>query len=201
MSELESAFMDLVRPCWRRLLLVARNYTGSAGDARDLVQEALLRAWRNYAPGGPRFYREGWLFVILRNVAAEWARTARRRIRLEPITEGELTELVASDLAAPLELLPSFSAEAFREFLDAKVASALDSLEPAYREMIVLSAIGELDYREIAEATQCPLGTVMSRMARARRALRERLAGFAKAEGWKTEPPPGGALCDRPEQT
>ena len=57
MSETETAFLLLVRPCWRRLHLVARHYTGSAGDARDLVQETLLRAWTGYDPSEDRSYR------------------------------------------------------------------------------------------------------------------------------------------------
>lgn len=181
MSEVEAAFLRLVRPCWRRLHLVARQYARSAEDARDLVQETLLRAWAGYNPGEDRSYREGWLFVIQRRVAVEWARRADRRVTLEPIEHDELTELVGTDLSAPLEPMQSLSEASFREFLDQRVVVAFDSLEPVYREVVLLSVVAGLDYREIAEVLACPLGTVMSRMARARRALRERLADPLKA--------------------
>ena len=185
MSETETAFLRLVRPCWRRLQVVARRYAAGADDARDLVQETLLRAWKAYSPSEDCSYREGWLFVIQRRVAAEWARHASRRVTLAPVEHEELTELVGSELSEPLEALPSSTEEQFREFLDQRVAAAFDSLEPAYREVVLLSVAADLNYREIAEIIGCPLGTVMSRMARARRALRERLASVAKVKGWK----------------
>ncbi|GJQ25984.1 MAG: hypothetical protein HBSAPP02_10160 [Phycisphaerae bacterium] len=70
----------------------------------------------------------------------------------------------------------------FREFLDDRVAAALDTLEPPYREVVVLSVAGGLNYREIGDVLECPIGTVMSRMARARRALREQLADYAATQ-------------------
>lgn len=184
MTETEAAFLRLVRPCWRRLQLVARHYAASAEDARDLVQETLLRAWGAYNPNGDRSYREGWLFVIQRRVAAEWARTAGRRVKLILVEHDELTDLVGSELSEPFESLPTTTEEQFRELLDQNVVNAFDSLEPSYREVVLLSVAAELSYREIAEVLGCPLGTVMSRMGRARRALREKLAGALKAKGW-----------------
>ena len=168
MSETETAFLRLVRPCWRRLHVAARHYVGSAGDARDLVQETLLRAWSGFQPGEDRSYREGWLFVIQRRVAAEWARRSGRRVTLAPVEHEELTELVGAELSGPLQALPSSTEEQFREFLDKGVVKAFDSLEPVYREVVLLSVAADLSYREIAEVLECPLGTVMSRMARAR---------------------------------
>ena len=71
------------------------------------------------------------------------------------------------------------SEAAFRELLDDRLTRALDALAPAFREVVILSVAGDLTYREIARVLDCPVGTVMSRMARARRALRERLADVA----------------------
>lgn len=187
MTEAETAFLRLVRPCWRRLHLVGRQYARSAEDTRDLVQETLLRAWSAYNPAEDRSYREGWLFVIQRRVALEWARQAERHLRLEPLEHDELTELAGSDVSEPLEALPSLSEEQFREFLDRSVVAAFDALEPAYREVMLLSVAADLDYREIAQVLGCPLGTVMSRMARARRAMRERLAHPINATRGKPE--------------
>ncbi len=189
MIEVEAAFLRFVRPCWRRLHLVARHYAASADDARDLVQETLLRAWAAFSPSEERAYREGWLFVIQRNLAAEWARQARRRIKLVPVEQNELTELAGTELSEPFESLPSTTEDQFRELLDQKVVEAFDSLEPSYREVVLLSVAAELSYREIAEVLACPLGTVMSRMGRARRDLRQKLAGALKAKGWKSNTP------------
>jgi len=178
-SDLAPSFLDYVRPLWRRLHAAARQYVPSEQDAGDLVQEALLRAWRNYAPADERTYRGAWLFVILRNVALEWHRTARRRVSLVPVTDAELTELAPSDPTEPLAPLPAMDEDQFRDLLDERIAAALDALAPPFREVIVLSVAADLSYREIGRVLDCPVGTVMSRMARARRALRERLAEFA----------------------
>lgn len=174
-------FLSYVRPHWQRLHVVARQYVHEDQTAADLVQETLLRAWRSFSPAEASAYRRAWLFVILRNVAWERARNDQRRPRVTSMSEAELTELAAPDPAEPFCPLPNLSEAAFREFLDDRIAAALDALEPSFREVLVLSVAGDLSYREIAEALDCPLGTVMSRMARARRALRERLAEFAAA--------------------
>ena len=71
--------------------------------------------------------------------------------------------------------------------VEASGQAALDALEPSFREVVVLSVVGDLTYREVAQVLDCPMGTVMSRMARARRALRERLADYARAKGWAVE--------------
>ncbi|MCH8241923.1 MAG: sigma-70 family RNA polymerase sigma factor, partial [Planctomycetes bacterium] len=84
----------------------------------------------------------------------------------------------------PFSPLPSFDECRFREFLDDRLVEALDRLEPAFREIVMLSAAGDLSYREIAQVLDCPVGTVMSRMARARRSLREALSSFATQAGW-----------------
>ncbi len=166
---------------------IARRYAANAEDARDLVQETLVRAWRSFSPAEERIYNRAWLFVIMRSVVVDWQRTARRRIKLVLAPESELTELAPADLTEPFCPFPAMSEDRFREFLDTRVAAALDALEPSFREVVILSVAGDLNYREIAEVLDCPVGTVMSRMARARRALRESLAAFAKDAGWVKE--------------
>lgn len=181
MTPLADTFMAFVSPHAQRLYALARQYGRTPEDAADLLQETLLRAWRSFSPTQEAAYRRAWLVVILRNIAAEWHRTARRRIRLVQAAETELTEMTAADLSEPFAPFPSMDEERFREFLDDRLVVAMDSLEPAYREVIVLSVAGGLSYREIGDVLDCPLGTVMSRMARARRALRERLSAHATA--------------------
>jgi len=189
MADTRDHFSRFVRVCWRRLHLVAQKYAGSGEDADDLVQETLRRAWENFKPDEGHHYRPGWLFVILRHVAIDMARSERVRIRLFPVDHNELTELFEGELSEPFAPLPSLTEGQFREFLDDNVASALDALEPHHREVILLSVLGELNYREISDVLECPVGTVMSRMARARRALRERLGEYARASGWSVENP------------
>jgi RNA polymerase sigma-70 factor (ECF subfamily) len=168
-----------VEPLLQRLHAVACHHARSQADARDLVQETMLRAWRGFSKADGRTHRAAWLFVILRNVAIDWRREAAFRLQQIPLPVSEITELVAPDLSDPLAAFPSMREAEFCELLDQRLAQAVKALDPHYREVLVLSVAGGLGYREIAEALDCPLGTVMSRMARARRALRDRLSAFA----------------------
>ena len=171
-------FLSHVRHHGRRLYVAAQQYV-SAGDAHDLVQETLLRAWKNFSVTDERTFSRAWLFVILRNIAREWHRTSKRRVRIVPHSPTELTEFASLELNEPFAQLPSMNEVQFYEFLDDRLVATLEELDPANREVVVLSVAGGLNYREIGEVLDCPMGTVMSRMARARRALRERLAEFA----------------------
>ncbi|MCP4247666.1 MAG: sigma-70 family RNA polymerase sigma factor [bacterium] len=182
MTDLADTFLVHVRPHWCGLHRVARRYAGGESEACDLVQEALLRAWRSFSAADQRTYRRSWFFVILRNVGLEWQRSRRsrsRRIKMLPLSDRELTDLAGPEPTEPLADLPGMSEAQFTDFLDQRIVAAIDDLEPVFREVLLLSVAGELTYREIAEVLDCPVGTVMSRMARARRSLRERLADFA----------------------
>jgi RNA polymerase sigma-70 factor (ECF subfamily) len=181
MDEAAKSFLRYVRPLETRLSLVAQRYVARREDARDLVQETLLRAWRDFSPSEGRTYRAAWLFVIMRNVVFDWQRTARRRIRTVLVPDSDLTELAPPDPSEPFAPLPAMDEASFREFLDETIVAAFDKLPPAFREVVVLSVAGGLNYREIAEVLDRPVGTVMSGMARARRALREALADFTKS--------------------
>lgn len=180
MNSLAEAFEAFVTSHLQRLSALARQYAQTPADAVDLVQETLLRAWRDFSPAQEAAYRRGWLVVILRNIAVDWSRAERRRIRVVPLDEAELTEVISTDSSEPFATLPAMNEEQFREFLDDRLASALDALPPVFREVIVLSVAADLNYREIGEVLDCPIGTVMSRMGRARRLLREQLADHAR---------------------
>ncbi len=92
-------FLAAVRDHGRRLRAVARQYGRTEADADDLVQETLLRAWRNFDPTAGRPCAIGWFVVILRNVAREWGRSAAARVRLTCVGESGLTD-VAGDVGA-----------------------------------------------------------------------------------------------------
>lgn len=105
-----------------------------------------------------------WMFTILRN---HWHNQARHR-RID-------AELEASSEVATLETPESIVS---RRFLQSEVRDALDALPPAYREVIVLREMEDLSYREIAALLDCPVGTVMSRLARGRMQLRRMFLGM-----------------------
>ncbi len=172
-------FMQYIRPHWKVLHIVARKYTVSEADVSDLVQETLLKAWKSFSSTEEREYCRAWLFVIMRNIALDWQKRNKHRIKLYLVAHSELTEIAASDLNEPLCQMPMMDEERFLQFVDDHIIAALDAIDPAFREVIILSAAGGLKYIEIAQVLDCPMGTVMSRMARARKKLRERLADFA----------------------
>ncbi len=172
-------FMQYIQPHWRVLHIVARQYAVSQADSSDLVQETLLKAWKSFSSAEEKEYRRAWLFVIMRNVALDWQKMSKHRIKFSFVPHSELTEIAASDLNEPFCQMPVMDEEWFLQFVDDRIVAALDAIDPAFREVIILSAAGGLKYSEIAQVLDCPMGTVMSRMARARRRLREYLADFA----------------------
>lgn len=144
----------------------ARWLSSTPGHADDVVQEAMLRAFRGF--GGfrgddPR----AWLFAIVRNCHAT-ALTQQRRRAAEPLPDE------SGDDGVPFEA-PDAGPEldALRRDAHRTVDRLLAALPEAYREVLVLRELEELDYRDIATVAGIPIGTVMSRLARARAALRQ----------------------------
>jgi RNA polymerase sigma-70 factor (ECF subfamily) len=153
-------FAAVVLPHLDDAYALARWLSGSSADAEDIVQEACLRALRGldrYAGGSAR----AWLLAITRNTTFTWL--ARNRPKALLITE-DIETLAPADRATPEEALIA-KADA------AAIALAIGALPPPFKETLVLRDINGLSYREIAEITGVPLGTVMSRLARARSLL------------------------------
>ena len=147
---------------------LARWLVGRDGDAQDVVQEAYLRALRSiatYRGGGTR----GWILAIVRNTCFDWLRKAKA-LGGEEADADQQDMAAACDDAEPSHILQR--AEDVRE-----VRRAVDALPPEFRQVVVLREMEGLSYKEIAAATGVPIGTVMSRLARARRRLARLLSG------------------------
>lgn len=134
-------------------------------EAEDLVQETLAKALRAFDTFEPETNFKAWIFRILRNtfLTSRAAMASSRTVFLEDHPDANVLE----DAAATPEMMVIQL-----DNLDA-LRKALDQLSPPFREVILLCDLEELKYREIAEILELPIGTVMSRLARARRALRE----------------------------
>ncbi len=148
---------------------LARWLTGNATDAEDVTQEACMRALRalERAPvANPR----AWLLTITRNTAFTWL--ARNRPKSVVLTDDPESVAAASDMetAAPDAALIA-AADA------AALEKALAGLPLPFREVLVMREMNGLSYREIAEAVDVPIGTIMSRLARARRLMLAALKG------------------------
>ncbi len=141
---------------------LARWLTGNATDAEDVVQEACLRALKAL-DGALVENPRAWLLAIVRNTTFTWL--ARNRPHALVLTGGEdeARAQQVEDVASPTP------EEALIEKSDREsVAAAIEALPLVFKETLVMREINGLSYREIGEATGAPIGTVMSRLARAR---------------------------------
>ncbi len=158
-------FEKTIVPHLQAAYALARRLTRDPHDAEDAVQEACLRALRYFGSFQGTDAR-AWLLTIVRN----WCITLQRRRRADTLTPFD--ELIHSDEASSD---PSDVA-AGRAFLRASLEDALRRLPREYRDVIILRELRELSYREIGELVGAPIGTVMSRLFRARQRLRQELA-------------------------
>jgi RNA polymerase sigma-70 factor (ECF subfamily) len=148
---------------------LARYLLRNPADAEDAAQECYLRAYRHFDTfrGGPI---KPWLLAILRNVCrAEFAR--RSALSLVQSSEPEQSQIASDNLWG--ERVDSPESVALRQFDTATIQRLIAQLPEVFREVIVLREINDLSYREIADVVGAPMGTVMSRLARARTLLRE----------------------------
>jgi RNA polymerase sigma-70 factor, ECF subfamily len=166
--ETAAQFKELALPLLDDVYSLARYLLGSAADADDAVQECYLRAFRHFNTyHGPAI--KPWLFAILRNVCnAEFARRSKARLRN---TEADAETL---ECTAPLwqEVQDTPETVLLRKLDAATIRRFVAALPTQFREAIVLHEISHLSYREIADVIGAPVGTVMSRLARARFMLR-----------------------------
>jgi len=171
----EVAFGVLARRYEAKLLVYVTQIVSVQEEARDLVQEAFIRVWRNLDQYDSRFRFSTWLFRIAHNLAIDHLR--RRR---EPVIslergeddEGDEMRIDPADVRrGPLgELANRELAEALRR--------EIEKLQPSYRELVVLRHLVGLAYSEIAELKGLPLGTVKNKLFRAHSVLREALGEY-----------------------
>ena len=167
-------FRDAALPHLDELYSFARYLLRNPDDAEDAVQECYLRALRHFDTFQGSAIKP-WLMAILRNVCR--AEYGRRRTAADG--DGEVT-----DSAIPLWQEPQEppEAEMLRQRDTESVRALLASLPDAFREVLVLREVDDLSYRDIAKVIDAPVGTVMSRLARARTMLRDAWRAADKGE-------------------
>ncbi|MFQ5703406.1 MAG: sigma-70 family RNA polymerase sigma factor [Gemmatimonadales bacterium] len=157
---------------------VALRLAGDESQADDLTQETMLKAFRSWHQ-----YKQGtnvraWLLTILRHTFINDYRKARRSGRMVDIADVEEFRVFHEVQDADPE------GTFFNQIVDDEVLRAIDSLPDEFRETLVLSDVEQLSYAEIAEVTGVPIGTVKSRLFRARQALQQQLYEYAVEMGY-----------------
>lgn len=151
------------------LLGTAVRLTGSRAEAEDLVQDAVMRAWQFRAQFEKGSNARAWMHRIMMNTFINGYRRKRR--------ERDILNLAG--IEADDELAPSENIT-----LGDEVETALAALPDEFRTVLMRIDLNEQSYREVADALGCPIGTVMSRLHRARRVLKSKLRAYATAEGY-----------------
>jgi RNA polymerase sigma-70 factor (ECF subfamily) len=157
----QDEFERVALPHTRGLLRFARRLTGDFHTAEDVVQESLLKAWRSFDQFQPETNARAWLFRIVVNCWYGWARKTKLLVMPSPKTMESAHEAL-------------------------EISQALDQLPAEQRAVIVLAVVEGFTCRETAEILGIPIGTVMSRLSRARQAMREKLSAreIAATAGW-----------------
>src|SRR5215471_19120950 len=167
------------------LYRTALRLTNNQQEAEDLVQETMLKAFRfaNTYQRGTNL--RAWLFRILNTTAINRYRKQASHPQATALPEGEefylynrIRDFNGQELSAGAE------EEVLSRYLDEDVYKALNELPPNFRMAIILADIEGLSYKEIADVLQIPIGTVMSRISRARRQLQKSLWQYAQANGY-----------------
>ena len=175
----EDAFEELVRLYEKRVYHLALRMCGNVDDAYEVAQEAFLSAWK-----GMRFFRgdssfSTWLYRLTSNAAIDFLRRQRRQGGSDGVSlDDEDTFLEVADPA------PSPHQQAERLELRDALARGLGALSPEHRQVLLLRELQGLTYEEIAAALELDLGTVKSRIARAREKLRKYLVASGNFSGY-----------------
>jgi RNA polymerase sigma-70 factor (ECF subfamily) len=180
----QARFTEVAMEYMPGLYSAALRMTRNASDAEDLVQETYLKAYRSYASFQEGTNLRAWLYRILTNTYINSYRAAKRRPEVTDVEDVEdlyLYKRMAG--AGALRTGRSAEDEALDTFTDDVVKSALEELPEAFRMAVLLADVEGFSYKEISEITDVPIGTVMSRIHRGRRALQKTLHEVATARG------------------
>ena len=153
---------------------VARRLVGTREEAEELVQDTYIRAFRSWSSYTPGTNMRAWLLRILTNLNLDRGRKIQRTPNLQPLEEGDY--FLANKLAAAEGEQALDQERVVEKLSQDNVVGALSELPHDFRDVVVLVDIGEFSYADAAQILDVPMGTVMSRLHRGRRLLKQKLA-------------------------
>jgi RNA polymerase sigma-70 factor (ECF subfamily) len=166
-EDFEAATMPHFPDLYRTARLLAQN----SAEAEDLVQEVYLQAWKSFHRFETGTNCRAWLFKILFHRLHHFRRRWAKAAKVEAFENPEDQDSIVAETPVP------------QEIRDEDVLEALGRVPIEFREVVLLADTQEFSYKEIAETMKLPLGTVMSRLSRGRKQLRQELAGVARSYG------------------
>ncbi|PAT12921.1 sigma-70 family RNA polymerase sigma factor [Corynebacterium gottingense] len=181
-TDLKSRFTDEAMPLLDQLYGGALRMTRNPQDAEDLVQETYLKAYNAFDRFKPGTNLKAWLYRIMTNTYINTYRKKQRRplvTSADDVTDNQLYTSSSHESTG----LESAEVEALKLMPNSRISQALNELNEDYRMVVYYADVEGLAYKEIAEVMDIPLGTVMSRLHRGRKQLREMLKDVARDQG------------------
>ena len=181
-TDRETRFTDEALPLLDQLYGGALRMTRNPQDAEDLVQETYLKAYKAFDSFKPGTNLKAWLYRIMTNTYINSYRKQQRRplvTSADEVTDSQLYTSSSHDSSG----LESAEIEALKLMPNSRISDALNALSDDYRMAVYYADVEGLAYKEIAEVMEVPLGTVMSRLHRGRKQLREMLKDVAQEQG------------------
>lgn len=180
-DNLKETFEQQALPFMQELFGQAYHLTRNRADAEDLVQEAYIRGLRKFAQFEQGTNLKAWLSRILFNQFINDYRRSKRRVNevfVEGVEQmvGEEDPVVEAYELATMDAGEIARDSSFLESLDEELKYGLDEMDGRYRDVLLLNTVGNLSYKDIARKLKLPIGTVMSRLHRAKTFLRDRFA-------------------------
>jgi RNA polymerase sigma-70 factor, ECF subfamily len=166
-EDFEAAAMPHLADLYRSASLLLQN----SSEAEDLVQEVYLEAWKSFHRFEAGTNCRAWLFKIMFHRLHHLRRRQLKTSKVEAYREAPDQDNLVAEPPVP------------QEIRDEDILAALEKVSLDFREVVLMADVEEFSYKEIAETLKIPLGTVMSRLSRGRKLLRERLAEVARSYG------------------